>query len=239
MRILFFLFLLLTPVLAFCADKHKPKAMPVSRWREVKRLQLDSTDVPFTDTLFISFKRKDSFSYHNRNGFIYNGIYSINEDSLLDFGTARYKIKVRKPDNLVLMDDRGIYQLAKDTSDTARVIVLGKEEKILPVTDIDQMIGRWTVYKRVAKEQSGGAIDNNVTIRSAYITGPSTDGKLGLIFSGADGANHPSWYVKSYGSDQTLDCGGKTHRVLKVVKCQGGEMILEEEGMKYFLKQFK
>lgn len=231
--------MLLTPIAALCGDKRKPKPMPVSRWKEMKRMKLDSTIVPFIDTLFISFRIKDSFSYHTKNGFIYNGVYTINEDSLLDFGTARYRIKERKPANLVLLDDQGIYQFARDSSDTARVIVLDKEEKLLPVTNIDLMIGHWTVYRRVAKEQATGSIDNSVNIRSVYITGPSTDGKQGYIFSGNDPGSAPSWYIKSLGSDQVLDCDGKNRRILKVVKCQNGELILEEEGIKYYLKQFK
>ncbi len=213
--------------------------MPVSRWREVERMKTDSTVVSFADTMFISFRVKDSFSYHNKNGFIYNGTYTINEDSLLDFGTARYKVKERKPARLVLVDDKGIYRFERDSSDTAKVIVLKKDEKIVPVTNIDLMIGHWTVYKRTAKDPSSGTIDNAVAIRSVYITGPSTDGKQGYVFSGSDPSSAPSWYIKSLGVDQVLDCDGKTHRILKVVKCQDGEMILEEEGTQYFFKQFK
>lgn len=239
MKKVLFLFMLLLPVVALCIDKHKLKNMPVSRWREISRLKIDSTVVPFYDTMFISFRIKDSFSYHNKNGFIYNGAYTINEDSLLDFGTARYKILEKKPASLVLINDAGIYRFAKDSSDTTKIIVLEKDEKILPVTDIDQMIGHWTVYKRTEKEQAGGTIDNAVTIRSVYITGPSTDGKLGYVFSGNDPSSAPSWYIKSYGSDQTIVCNGKNPRALKVIKCQKGELILEEDGTKYYFKQFK
>lgn len=239
MKKVLILLILLTPLTALCGDKRKIKAMPVSRWKEIKRLKPDSVQVPFTDTMFISFRVKDSFSYHAKNGFIYKGVYSINEDSLLDFGTARYKIKERKPASLVLINDIGIYYFNKDSSDTAAVIVLAKDEKILPVTDIDLMIGHWTVYKRAVKDPSSGIIDNSIAIRSVYITGPSTDGKQGFVFSGTDPGNNPSWIIKSYGSDQVLDCEGKTRRILKVVKCQNGEMILEADDIKYHLKQFK
>jgi hypothetical protein len=238
MRVALFIFLLLLPVIAFCGDKKKPKPMPVSRWREIKRMKPDSTVTTFADTMFITFRAKDSFQYHNKNGFIYNGGYTINEDSLLDFGTARYTIVARKPASLVLVNGDGIFHFVRDSSDTVKVIVLDKDEKIQPVTDIDQMIGRWTVYKRQGKETGSGTLDNSLNIRSAFITGASTDGKLGYIFSSTD-ASKPSWYIKSLGSDQTLDLMGKTHRVMRVIKCQNGEMILEEEGMKYYFKQFK
>ncbi len=239
MRKVLTILILLFSFTAFCKDKHKPLKMPVSRWKEIKRMKPDSAIVPFTDTLYISFKRKDSFSYHNLNGFIYNGGYTINdEDSLLDFGTSRYKIAMKRPTTLVLKNDEGIFVLAPDLSDTAKIIVIDSTaEKLIPVTSIDQMIGHWTVYKRTAKDQ--GSLDVATTIEAAYITGPSTDGKQGYIYSGADAKNNPSWYIKSLGADQVLDCDGKNPRILKVIKCQKGEMILEENDIKYYFKQFK
>ncbi|MCW3120716.1 MAG: hypothetical protein JWQ38_208 [Flavipsychrobacter sp.] len=238
MRNVLLLLLLLLPVAAFCKDKkHKQLKLPVSRWQEVKRMGLDSSIIPFQDTLFVTFLKKDSFIYHNLNGFVYRGGYTINEDSLLDFGTARYKIATKRPNMLTLVDDKGMYVLAPDLSDTVKIIVLDTNDKPLPVTNIDQMIGHWTVYKREAKEV--GAIDAATSITAAYITGPSTDGKLGYVYGGQDAKNNPSWYIKSFGIDQVLECDGKNLRVLKVIKCQKGEMILEESDIKYYFKQFK
>ena len=231
-----FLLMLLIPFSGYSADKRKPKTMPVSRWREIKRMKIDSTVVSFADTMFISFRRKDSFQYNLKNGFIYKGGYTISEDSLLDFGTARYHIAERKPQSLVLFNEEGIFHFVRDTSDTVKVIVLQKDEKILPVTDIEQMVGKWSVYKREVKEQATGQVDNSQALRTVYITGPSTDGKQGYVFSGTDPRNRSSWYIKSLGSDQVLDCDGKSKRILKVVKCQEGEMILESDGIKYYLK---
>ena len=231
--------MLLMPLLSIGDNKHKPMKIPVSRWREVKRMKTDSTVLSYTDTLYIQFLRKDSFSYHNRNGFIYNGAYTIDQDSLLDFGTARYKIASKRPTALVLRDDAGIYIMGVDSSDTAKIIVLDKDEKLLPVGSIDQMIGRWTVYKRTTKDQNSGTLDNAVVIRSMYVTGPSTDGKLGYIYSGKDLLNDPSWFIKGFSSDQTLSCEGKNLRTMKVVKCQKGELIIEEGDVTYYLKQFK
>lgn len=239
MNKILFLFMLLIPISAKCVDKRKPKLMPVSRWREIQRMKTDSTIVPFTDTLFIWFKRKDTFQYNVKNGFIYKGVYTINEDSILDFGTARYKIVERMPLKLVLTSVEGIFHFIRDSSDTAKVIVLDKEEKLLPITNIDQMIGKWSVYRREVKEKASGQIDNSQAVRTVYITGPSTDGKQGYVFSGTDPRNKWSWYIKSLGTDQVLDCDGKNKRILKVIKCQNGEMILEDDGIKYYLKQFK
>ena len=238
MRKLLIFIILLVPLAALCGKKDKQVKLPVSRWKEVKRMKPDSTVLPFTDTFFVSFLKKDSFLYYNKNGFKYRGAYTINEDSLIDFGTARFMLRVKRPTTLVLEDNAGIYVLAPDTSDL-HIVVLAKTEKYDSVNSIDQMIGHWTVYKRETKEQAAGTIDNSVTIRSIFITGPSTDGKQGYIYSGDDPTNAPSWYVKSLGIDQELDCDGKTRRIFKVIKCQKGEMILEENDIKYYFKQFK
>ena len=226
------------PLVAFCGGKKdKIKPMAVGRWKEVKRMKPDSSVVPFADTLFMAFQRNDSFTYNTRNGFVYTGKYTLNEDSLLDFGTARYTLVQRKKAFLCLSDIKGIYVFTPDSSDTAKIIVLEKEDSVRPVKNIDQMIGRWTVYKRT----SDGPIvlDGDNMIRSVVITGASTDGKLGFIFSSKDPTNAPSWFVKNYGSDQVLVCDGKTNKSIKVLRCQKGEMILEDEGIKYYFKQFK
>ncbi len=232
------LFLLLfLPFAAICKDK-KPKPFPRIRWREVVRMTPDSAKLAYTDTMFLFFYAKDSFSYHYKNGFIYIGAYLFSEDSILDFGTANYRLWLMKPGKEMLLSNaKGIYRFVPDSADTVKTIVIAKEEKILPVNDIDQMIGHWTVYKKLS--EPGDVPDVGFQVRSAYITGPSTDGKLGYIYGGNDADNDPSWYIKSFGSGQTLDCGGKKSRTFKVIKCQNGEMIIEEDGMKYFFKQFK
>lgn len=234
------LMMLVIPFAVMSKEKHKQLKMPVSRWKEVKRMKADSTIVAFTDTLYISFRPKDSVQFHNLNGFIYNEPYTINnEDSVLDFGTAKYKIAIKRPASLVLTNDDGIFELAPDLSDTFKTIVLDTaKEKLVPVTDIDQMIGHWTVYKRTTKDNTG-ALDVATEITAVYITGPSTDGKQGYVYGGSDARNNPSWYIKNLGTDQVLDCDGKNRRILKVIKCQKGEMVLEEDGVKYFFKQFK
>jgi hypothetical protein len=234
---LYFLLVLLLPVLSHAIDKKKAKLIVPGRWREVARMLPDSTLQPFTDTLYIAFLPKDSFSFHHRKGFIYEGVYTINEDSVLDMGYGKYRVVSRKPALMVLSNQKGIYKFEVDKSDTSEVILIKKEDSARPVTNIDVMIGKWTVYKRVA--DGPRTVDQSENIRSVYITGPSTDGKQGYIYSGTDADNYPSWYIKELGGGQTLNCDGRNPRTLIVARCQDGEMILEEEGMKYFLKQPK
>ena len=237
--------LLLAPV-ALHAKQSKDKKQknkvfhiyPGTRWVEVKRLKPDSTEVSFKDSLFMTFSLRDSFTYRLRNGFVYTGKYTLDEDYLLDFGTRKYTLAERKYTSLVLTDADGIYYFAKDTSDTSAVIVL-QEEKVLPVTNIDVMIGHWTVYKRVQEKESSGFLDPETALKSLYIAGMGSTSQMGFIVCGGDNEYEPNWFIKGYSDAQTLDIDGKSPRTLKVVKCQKGELIVQEGDMNYYCKQFK
>lgn len=232
--------LLLLPVVVLAIDnkdknKKKQKLIVPGRWREEVRMMPDSSKVVFYDTLFIHFySAKDSFEYRNgRNNFLYDGQFKLSEDSILDLGSAKYKVLARKGnEQLVLVNGNGIFLLGPDKSDTAAIVVLKKQDSARPVNNIDVMIGKWTVYKREAE----GPIAPDDNIRSAYITGPSTDGKQGFIFSGSDLDSYPSWHITELGGGQSLNCAGKSNRTLKVLRCQDGEMILEENKVKFYFK---
>lgn len=219
-------------------NKNKPKHMMIGRWIETKRLKPDSTQISYNDTLFMTFGLRDSFTYRLRNGFVYRGKYTLSEEGHLEFGTASYEVALNKPNNIVLYNNAGIYYFVYDTSDTAEVIVLPVEEKILPVTDIENMLGHWTVYKKNI-DKDGNAPEFGFQIKSLYITGQGSDDKKGYVFGSEDPGNKPSWYILGLGADQSLECNGKSQRFLKVVKCQKGELVLQEGDVTYYFKQFK
>ena len=168
------------------------------------------------------------------------GKYIYDEDDHLEFGTVSYTVALRRPRlSMILANPKGIYYFIPDTSDTAQVIVLEAEEKVLPVTEIDQMIGRWIVYKRTI-DKDGGGVDFEKQIKSIFITGKGSDEKQGYVYCGDDALGDPGWFIKNYvPGDQSFDVDGKNLRTIKVVKCQKGELILWEGGVNYFFKQFK
>ena len=100
------------------------------------------------------------------------------------------------------------------------------------------MIGHWTVYKRTAI-RALDAIDHSTQIKTVLITGPSSNDRIGFVFSDADKADSPSWFLTKFNKNFTLDCDGKSKRTLTVIKCQGGELVLEDEDIRYYFKQFK
>ena len=220
------------------AGGHKgPKSLPANRWREIKRLDADSVQVAFQDTMFITIKRKDSFSYHNKDAFVYNGIYILDEKTL-DFGYAKFTIVSKKPKNMLLHDAKGYYLLGLDSTDTVKTIVLPKEEKIDSGFTIDNMIGHWSVYKRTPLK-SLSVIDHNTLLKSMLISGRSTGRKLGFIFSDVDKRDDPTWTIVKLDASHVMECEGMPKRTFKVTKCQGGEIILEDEEMQYYFKQYK
>lgn len=235
--LLILLILLMWPQLLMAIDKKKTRLIVPGRWKETVRMRPDSTVMPFIDTLLMHFMVKDSFTYRNGNGFLYEGVFRLSEDSILDLGTARYKVLLRNTEQMVLINQTGIFKLVPDKSDTLKAIVLKKEDSTRPVTNIDQMIGRWSVYKRTM--ETAGTLDPAVNIRSAFITGASTDGKQGFIYSGQDPDSKPSWYITELGGGQSLNCAGTSNRTLKVLRCQDREMILEENGVKYYMKLYR
>lgn len=248
MRKIVVLLLALLPVVTQAKDKDDkkkkkivPKRFLPGRWIEVKRTTLDSAEYAFTDTLFMTFQVKDTFTYRTRNGFVYRGKYTIDDTGHLDFGTVSYNlVQYRYNVSTVLIGSKGISYYIPDTSALPPEVVLAKEEKPQPVTDPDVMIGHWTVYKREATDKESPAnVDPDLSIRSAYITGPSSAENIGVLLCGNDPDNAPSFTIKLLTADQQLECEGKRPRFIKVVKCQKGELVLEEAGIAYYMKQFK
>ena len=222
---------------SFAGGKSGSKSLPVNRWREIKRFDKDSTEIPFYDTMFVRIKPKQVFSYHNKDAFVYNGTYTL-EDKELDFGYAKFHILLKKPTRMEFQDAKGYYLFAIDSSDTLRTIVLPKPEVIDTNFVLDKMIGHWTAYKRMAIKPLQ-SVDRTTQIKTVIITGPSTGGKIGFVFSDADKADEPSWSILSVDGSANFQCEGKSKRSIKIEKCQGGEMILEDDGIRYYFKQFK
>jgi hypothetical protein len=113
-------------------------------------------------------------------------------------------------------------------------------DSISPVNSIDQMIGHWSVYRRTSKSTLD-AVDYTRVLKMIDITGGSSDGKLGYLYAAKDAEGAPSWGIKSFNAG-LLECegkDGKDKRNFKVIKCQNKELVLEEDDMTYYFKEFK
>ena len=93
------------------------------------------------------------------------------------------------------------------------------------------MIGHWGVYKRTPLK-SLQVIDHNVLLKSMLITGR----KPGFVFSDVNKRDDPSWTIVKLDKDHQMECEGLPKRTFKVIKCQSGEVVLEDEEMRYFFR---
>ena len=206
-------------------------------WIEVKRMKLDKSVVAYKDTIHLKFMVGNEYVWQKSGGFTYRGTFRVT-DKDLDLGMRDFAIVQKTPDKLVLQDDDGIYELAPDnTVAQQQTAALKPEAPAAPVNSINQMVGHWSVYKRTSAQVLKD-VDYTRILKMIDITGGSSDGKLGYLYAAKDADNAPSWTIDSY-SDQTLHCSGRDKREFKVLKCENNDMVLEEDGITYFFKQFR
>lgn len=250
MRKFAILLLLLLPLMAIAKHKHKhkhkkhkkekPIVLKKGRWMETRRMRMDSTDRAFRDTLHIEFLDSNKYVLRRAGGFIYKGKYTRDQNEL-EMGMFTPILVEKKYGRLVMKDDSSYYFFAPDTS---KLIIGNKrlkfgqvEDSVLPVTSIDQMVGHWSVYKRTSKS-SPNDVDYTFVVKMMDITGGSTDGSLGYVYAAKDAEGVPSWSIKTFNAG-LMECDGKSKRTFKVVKCQDKELVLEENDMTYYFKEFK
>lgn len=236
------LFLLLVPSFAFGGDKNKPIDLTGS-WKETRRMDLNKQPIPFTDTVRMKFMIGNEYLWMKPNTFQYRGTYKASATSL-DLGMRAFTALEMTPGRMLLKDELGIYEFRRYTEtapqqdnsaatsgDRARV-----EENYDGVQNISQLAGKWEVYKRTSAVQMN-AIDYNRILKIIKISAkPATD-SLGSVWAANDREAAPSWYVKKF-ENSTLICGGKDARELKVLKCDGKELVIQEDNVTYFFKQF-
>ncbi len=232
MRNFIILATVLMPTLSFAGDKNKLSG----NWREVSRKTIKNEVVSYKDTIKMEFlPGGNEYIWQKAGGFIYRGTYKL-EANALDIGMRYFTIVSRSNNKMVLKDDGGIYEMETYTPQVNSPQAK-RQEVFAPVNSVQQMAGHWSVFKGTGA-QKVDAIDYSRQIKMVDIYPSQQDGKWGAFFSRKDADNAPSWYVQSY-SNQTLYLNGKDSRQFKVLKCENNEMILEEDGVTYYFRQFK
>lgn len=234
MRKISILLLCVLPAIAFAGGKDKL----MGNWREVKRVDNNNKPVAFNDTIHIEFLAGNEYVWQKSGSFIYKGTYKV-ENGNLDIGRAFLKIISQNKNKLVLADDMGQYVLEPYTpSPQGGATPPKRQEKYDPVTNIGQMAGHWSVYKRTA-DRTLEQVDYTTMLKMVDIfSSPKDGGKYGYFYAAKDADNAPSWYVERF-ENGILYCNGKSKRTFKVMKAQDNELIFEENGITYFFKQFK
>ncbi len=206
-------------------------------WKEVKRWNEKDKSVAYKDTIHMEFLPGNEYVWHKSGSFIYKGTYKI-ENNALDIGRRYFSIVEMKKNRIILKDEWGKYQLEPYTP-TNQQGPGRAAEVYAPVTSIQPMIGHWSKFKSTS-DRTLQQVDYTRLLKVVKIFNTPKGNKLGDVFAARDGDSAPSWYVERYDpKTQTLYCNGKSPRQFKVLKCQDNELIMEENGITYFFRQFK
>lgn len=228
---------------SFAGGKNKPVDL-TGDWKEVKRSSLLQNMVDYVDTTFYHFLVGNEYTVQRKNSYMYRGTYKIDRGQL-DLGMRAYNIASLKQNEMVLKDDAGTYYFVRydaearraENNDAASSSTRGHQEQLNPENiSPEQLSGRWEVYKRTSSEKLPD-IDYTTIIRVIDLKNDK-----GIVSGGVESAKDmngaPSWKITGF-KDGEIECSGKINRRLKVLKCEGAEMIVQEGNLTYFFKKFK
>jgi hypothetical protein len=231
---------------AFCASgeqKHKPVDLTGS-WKEVRRVSPRGEALDYTDTTYYDFLIGNEYTVQRQHSFMYRGTYKTTPGTL-DLGMRMYNVLEWSPNRILLKDDDGTYQFARyvkppmheDNTAASSSERAYKEEVAGSHVGLDRLRGKWEVYKRTSSATLP-EIDYTRIVR-VLVVNPGKD-MLGTVGSAKDMDGMPSWKIDRY-ENGILYCSSasKGPRQLKVLSCKDGELIVQEDVVTYFFKQFK
>lgn len=230
MKKILILLILLTPFIGYSGDKNIQ-----GNWKEVSRKNVQKQTVNYKDTIFLEFLAGNEYIWQKSGGFIYRGTYKY-EVNAIDIGMRYFTILSQSNNTLTLKDEGGIYEMQRYTP-APNTPQAKRQEVYAPVNSIQQMAGHWSVYKRTSANKVE-SIDYTRQLKMVDFYPNMQNGKWGAFFATRDADNAPSWIVENY-SNQTVYLNGKDQRQFRVLKCEGGELIMEENGVTYYFKQFR
>lgn len=231
---------LLLSLKAFSDDKNTSINI-TGNWKEVKRMDLSKQPVAYTDTIVIKFTSATEYVWKKGDGLGMRGYYTANKKTI-DLGMVAFDVQKISHDSMTLKMDDKIYQFARytetpvheDDSKAQGGTRLLLKENYTGVSDFNLLKGRWQNYKR---EGAVKDVDYSRIIKMIVIPANTQDGKKGFVYAANDAENAPSWYVDKF-ENSTIYCKGKDDRTLKVLKCDGKELVFDDGTYKYYCKKF-
>ncbi len=230
---------------AFAKDKSKPKAIDLTgSWKEVRRIDLRNDAIDYTDTTYYEFLVGNEYTTQRKHSFMYRGTYKVTP-GLLDLGMRAYSITEMTADKMILKDDAGSYKFVRytktqESTDNSAAASGGrayKEEVAGGNVTLSQITGKWEVYKRTSSTTLP-EIDYTRIVQMIQIGRRGGD-TLGVVASAKDMEGQPSWKITRFNDGLLFCTGPKGSRQLKIVSYKPGELIVSEEPVTYFFKQFK
>jgi hypothetical protein len=214
-------------------------------WKETTRMNKGKMPIDYTDTTYYDFLIGNEYTTQRKNSFMYRGTYKLTPGRL-DLGMRAFMIEEMNNVRMVLRDDGGVYEFrrydkaaamaennsAASSGQRARSDDFTADVRIEP----SMLAGKWESYKRTSSTTMT-SVDYDRVIRMLDIS--MKNGVMsGNAYSTKDKEGMPSWKIWSY-SDGILQLNGKSNRQLRVLRASRGELIVQEDNLTYFFKQFK
>lgn len=224
-----FLLLLLSAV---CFSFHaQSKDLSGTNWREISRVNHEGEEIRFKDTIFIHFLEGNEYTWQKRKDFMHRGSYKYN-GKVIDMTTKFFTVVKHTDKRLVLRDKHATYEFEAYTP--APHTKLPAEKKPATVNDIEEIAGKWNVFKRTSATTLK-SIDYAHLVENVVVE--KRDTSWGVITSSSKPHEADGWKIIKL-KDGVLYAEGKTSRRFEVSK-RDSELILKEENITYFLKQFQ
>jgi hypothetical protein len=214
-------------------------------WKETTRMNKGKMPIEYTDTTHYDFLIGNEYTTQRKNSFMYRGTYKLTPGRL-DLGMRAYIIEEMNNDRMVLRDDGGVYEFRRydkaaamaENNTAASHSQRAKNENFAADMRVDRssLAGKWESYKRTSSTTME-SVNYDHVIRMLDIT--IKDNALkGSAYSTKDVDGLPSWKIWNY-ENGIIYLNGQSNRKLRVVKASDGELIVQEDNLTYFFKEFK
>lgn len=221
-------------------------------WKEVTRTQ-SGKRMLIVDTLLIKFVSSNQCFWGKPSSSSPLLRYK-QVGSTLQIGSAEFEILAQEEDWMKLSTDEGLeIELSRYTAQKATIgnQAMPKSQKKLAkptIPDyfkpaappkmgtvpekIEPFVGQWKCYKRtsikpISKEQQYRLV-RLVSVEE------TADAIIAKIYGFGDFTNVASWIVQRY-EKGILYTAGKDERAFKVINCQPNELVIENEGVSYYM----
>jgi len=213
-------------------------------WKSVAAIGPGKAAVPITDTIRINFSSATDYTWtKGQYGIPMRGTYSVDKNNI-DLGMTLMELKRRDDREMTVVIDQTTYTFVRyvpapvveDNRNASAGDRLRTTETYSGVTDFSLLKGKWKIYKRESFVK-GDVIYSKIVRLVDIPATPAADGKKGWIYAANDGADAASWYIEKM-ENSSLYCNGKSQQTFKLLKCDGKELVFEDDTYRYYCKLF-
>lgn len=214
-------------------------------WREVSRIQAGQA-VRYRDTLFFEML-SSALCVWGKTSPSAPRLRVKLTGTTLEIGTYEFDILELEGDRMRLAGQEGVEMEMQRYSKRPPVIRTAKSNgnnpgfrpAVVPKNGIipdriEPFVGTWKCYKRSSSKPIDTA--NKYRIVRLIEILEQNETIVGKIYGFDDKESQPSWVVQQYDKG-ILFTAGKDERNFKVINCQPNELVIENEGVVYYMNK--